>query len=265
LSKQHGSNSRLYAALGFLIIIVLGETVGLLTEYQNNSFLRDYVAQNTYAVTAEILLLILAGLGIGYAASRRPTGSEKVKGSGIFHRLGDIVTKRHRIVILAWVLILLASLPLALNVNQALTTQNSTGADNSESGRAAQLISNGFSNKQATSTALIVIVGNDVTDNATKHVVLDLEVGLTKPGALSSYQDFNSIYSVERSILVNTVTLLAPRCKALSFKPMLLRSSSMEYPQSSFRHGSPLTQGPTTIKHSQTMRRTMPRRPDSTL
>src|SRR2546425_1443077 len=216
MSKQQGSNSRLYAVLAFLIVIILGETASLLLEYQNNSFLRDYVAQNTTTVTTEILAIVLVGLALGYVSRRRsmrPDG--QVKGPGAFHRLGDIVTKRHRLVILGWILILLASLPLALNVNQALTSQNQADSSNSESARAQQIITDQFPHQQANSSALIVIVGSDVTDNATKSFVLDLETGLTAPGVLSSFQNFTSVYSVERTILTGTITGLAPQLYGL--------------------------------------------------
>ena len=134
----------------------------------------------------------------------------QVKGPGAFHRLGDIVTKRHRLVILGWIVILLASLPLALNVNQALTSQNQADSSNTESARAQQIITDQFPHQQANSSALIVIVGTDVTDNATKSFVLDLETGLTAPGVLSYLQNYTSVYSVERTILTGTITRLAP-------------------------------------------------------
>ncbi len=167
-------------------------------------------------MTTEILAISLVGLGLAYATARRssrPAG--QAKGPGAFHRLGDIVTKRHRLVILGWILIALASAPLALNVNQALTSQNQADSSNSESARAQQIIDAQFPRQQANSSALIVIVGNDVTDNATKSFVLDLETGLTAPGVLSSFQNYTSVYSVERTILTGVITGLAPQMYGL--------------------------------------------------
>jgi putative drug exporter of the RND superfamily len=202
-------SSRLFAILSFLVIVSLGEAIALILEYQNNSYLRDYVSENTGIVVSGFLGVGVLGLGLAYLVYRRTSMTTAAKGPGIFHRLGDLVTKRHKLVILAWILIVLASLPLALNVNQAVTSQNVADTSNTESARAQQIISDEFPHQQANSSALIVIVGPDVTDNATKQFALGLESRFTAPGALSSLQNYTSIYSTERTILTSIITPLS--------------------------------------------------------
>jgi putative drug exporter of the RND superfamily len=207
-----GKTSRLHAILAFLIIISIGEAIALTLEYQNNSFLRDYVSQNTTVVVSGFLGVGVLGLGLAYLVYRRSsmiTGAKGAKGPGIFHRLGDLVTKHNRVVILAWILIVLASLPLALNVNQAVTSQNTADTSNTESAKAQQIISDEFPHQQANSSALVVIVGADVTDNGTKQFALSLESKFTAPDALSSLQNYTSVYSLARTILVSTITPLS--------------------------------------------------------
>ncbi len=142
--RGSGQSSRLPALLVFLIIISLGEATALILEYQNNSFLRDYVSQNTSLVVSGFLGVGVLGGALAHLVHRKSSAPEGAKGPGIFHRLGDLVTKRHRLVMLAWILIVLASLPLALNVYQVVTSQNRADTSNSESARAQQIISDEF-------------------------------------------------------------------------------------------------------------------------
>jgi RND superfamily putative drug exporter len=58
-----------------------------------------------------------------------------------------------------------------------------------------------FPHPQANTSAIILLQGNDVTDNATKRFTLDLEKQLLVPGALNSVQNVTSVYSLERAAL----------------------------------------------------------------
>ncbi len=51
-----------------LLVIILGESYALLLEYQNNEFLRDYVATNTTLVATRFAGLLIAALGAAYLA-----------------------------------------------------------------------------------------------------------------------------------------------------------------------------------------------------
>jgi len=59
-----------------------------------------------------------------------------------------------------------------------------------------------FPHPQANTSAIILLQGNDVTDNATKRFTLDLEKNLLVPGVLNSVENFTSIYSIERAFLI---------------------------------------------------------------
>jgi RND superfamily putative drug exporter len=57
-----------------------------------------------------------------------------------------------------------------------------------------------FPHPQANTSAIILLQGNDVTDNATKRFTLDLEKQLLRPGVLNSVEDLTSVYSYERAV-----------------------------------------------------------------
>ncbi len=211
MSSGSGSRSRLPAVLAFLVVVSLGEALALAFGYENNSFLRAYASHNFLMLVSEVVGLVALSLVSGYLVYRRSLTPRGAKGPGIFHRLGDIVTKRHKVVILVWLIIAGAAVPLALRVGQTVTSQNSSDTSNpTESIKAQQIISQEFPRQESNSSALIVIVGADVTDGATKQFVLNLETRFLTPGALPYLQKFTSIYSTERTILVGTIRPLAP-------------------------------------------------------
>jgi RND superfamily putative drug exporter len=203
--KARGS-SRLVALVVFLVIVVLGESVALLEEYQNNQFFRQYLSDNALATIGETLILIFLGIGsasLAYRRSSRPPGK---KGPGPFSHLGTLITKRHRTVIAVWILLVIASLPLATMVSNATTSQSgNTNANQSESARAQNVITQEFPRPTFNTSALVVIQSRDVTDNATKLFVLSLESRLLAQGELSYLRNLTSIYGVERTILLDGI------------------------------------------------------------
>jgi RND superfamily putative drug exporter len=56
-----------------------------------------------------------------------------------------------------------------------------------------------FPHPQSNATAIILLQGNDVTDNATKIFTLRLEKNLLMPGVLNSLENVTTIYSLERT------------------------------------------------------------------
>ncbi len=78
MSSSSGSRPLLLAVAVLLLVISLGELYALFTEYQNNSFLRDYVSENSASISVRILGLVVLGLGAGYLtyilARAKPTG-----------------------------------------------------------------------------------------------------------------------------------------------------------------------------------------------
>jgi putative drug exporter of the RND superfamily len=203
LSKPGSSQARLVGLLVFLLTVSLGELAALLLNYQNNFYFRQYVSDNLgTTVVAGVGLLVFAS-GAAYFASKRFGGA---KSAGphvpVFARIGSFVGRRYKVIIVFWVLLLVVSLPFALQLSNVVTSNTSGGQSNtSESARAQTLLAEEFPHPTANTSAIILLQGNDVTDNATRRFTLDLERGLLVPGVLNSVENFTSIYSVERGFL----------------------------------------------------------------
>jgi RND superfamily putative drug exporter len=58
-----------------------------------------------------------------------------------------------------------------------------------------------FPHPQANTSAIILLQGSDVTNNATKRFTLDLEKQLLVPGVLNSVENVTTVYSIERTFL----------------------------------------------------------------
>jgi putative ABC transport system permease protein len=68
MSSSSGPRSLLVAITVLLLVISLGELYALLVQYQNNSFFRNYVSENSASISVRILGLVVLGLGAGYLA-----------------------------------------------------------------------------------------------------------------------------------------------------------------------------------------------------
>ncbi|TMI12294.1 MMPL family transporter, partial [Candidatus Bathyarchaeota archaeon] len=201
-NKTGSSQARWIGILVFLLVISLGEFAALILNYQNNFYLRQYISTNfgATAVTAGGLLAFASGAA--YLVSKR-VGIPKTSGPRVpvFARIGSFVGRRYKLIIVFWILLLAVSLPLSQQLSQVVTSNTSGGqSSTSESARAQNLLSQEFPHPQANTSAIILLQGNDVTDNATKRFTLDLEKGLLAQGVLNSVEDFSSVYSYERAV-----------------------------------------------------------------
>jgi len=65
------TNSTLTAVVAFFMIIVFGESVALLMDYSNNTFLQQYVSANVTSVVAEVGILGVIAFGLAFLIFRR--------------------------------------------------------------------------------------------------------------------------------------------------------------------------------------------------
>jgi RND superfamily putative drug exporter len=203
LSKPGSSQSRWIGILVFLLVISLGELTALLLNYQNNSYLRQYVSDNLGSTIITAVGLLVFASGAAYLVSKK-LAAAKTTGPHVpvFARIGSFVGKRYKLIIVFWILLLVASLPLSQQLSQVVTSSTSGGqSGNSESAKAQNLMAQEFPHPQSNTSAIILLQGNDVTDNTTKRFALDLEKQLLVPGALNSVENVTSVYSLERAAL----------------------------------------------------------------
>jgi RND superfamily putative drug exporter len=201
MRKVDPSRARWTGILVLVLIISLAELAALILDYQNNRYLRLYVSDNLGTIiVAAIGLLIVAG-GAGYVISRR-LGVQKTPGPRVaaFARIGSFVGRRYKLIIVFWILLFAASFPLSQQLSQVTTSSTSGGqSSTSQSALAQNLMSQEFPHPQSNATAIILLQGNDVTDNATKIFTLRLERSLLAPGVLNSLENVTTIYSLERT------------------------------------------------------------------
>src|SRR6266702_4038957 len=202
-SRTGSSQARLVGIFVLVLIISLAEFAALILDYQNNRYLRQYVSDNLVTIiVAAIGLLIVAG-GAGYAASRK-LGVPRIQGPRIptFARIGSFVGRRYKLIIVFWILLFAASFPLSQQLSQVTTSSTSGGqSSNSQSALAQNLMAQEFPHPQSNASAIILLQGNDVTDNSTKIFTLRLEQRLVAPGVLNSLENVTTIYSLERTAL----------------------------------------------------------------
>lgn len=188
--------------LVFVLIVAFGELVALVLDYQNNSYFRQYVSNNTASIIGSAVGLTVVSIGAGYLVSKRLASKKGGAKSPIFARIGSFVVRRHRLIVLFWIFLLIASFPLSTQLSNVVTSSTSGGTSStSESARAQNIMAQEFPHPQANTSAIILLQGSDVTDNATRNFTLDLEKQLLAPGVLNSVENFTSVYSVARTIL----------------------------------------------------------------
>jgi RND superfamily putative drug exporter len=134
-------------------------------------------------------------------------GAAKNKRSGgtVFSRLGETVVKRHRLIVLFWIVALVASIPVALNEGSALSLQQgSASGSHLESVEASDLISAQFAKSVAPNTLIIVVRANNVTTPAVQDYIRGLVAQIEADKDLTGIQNVTSVYSVLYPILNDT-------------------------------------------------------------
>src|SRR5713226_8804579 len=201
MSGTYPSRARWIGIFVLVLIISLAGLTALILDYQNNRYLRLYVSDNlTSIIVASIGLLIVAG-GAGFVVSRR-LGVQKTLGPRVpaFARIGSFVGRRYKLIIVFWILLFAASFPLSQQLSQVTTSSTSGGqSSTSQSALAQNLMAQEFPHPQSNASAIILLQGNDVTDNATKIFILNLERDLEAPGVLNSLENVTSIYDLEKA------------------------------------------------------------------
>ncbi|HWY28461.1 MAG TPA: hypothetical protein VNW25_04285, partial [Candidatus Sulfotelmatobacter sp.] len=180
MSKTGFSQARWIAVIVFLLTVSLGEFAALILNYQNDFYLRQYVSDNLSATVITSVGLLIFASGAAYLVSKK-LGGAKTSGPHVpvFARIGSFVGRRYKLIIVFWILLFAVSLPLSQQLSQVVTSSTSGGqSSSSESARAQNILAQEFRHPQANTSAIILLQGNDVTDNATKRFTLDLEQSL---------------------------------------------------------------------------------------
>lgn len=132
----------------------------------------------------------------------------------IFDKIANGITKHHKIIIVAWIVALLISVPAMLLVNSAVEYQVSfTTGDEYESARANEIITENFQNSVANGTLIIVLQSNNVTNASARDFVLALQQRIENSQDLKYLLGTSSIYSYSTTILDQVVLELGPNMR----------------------------------------------------
>ena len=139
----------------------------------------------------------------------------------LFGSLNKFIVKRHRWIIIAWVIALVISLSLVPSFFSAVS-YNLVGGfaapSNSQSEKASEIMDAQFPNhsNQSSSSILIVIQGTQPYSDALKKAILDLNQTITQDSSIVNFTGISSLYSTEYSLLNSSLPSIIPQVNALA-------------------------------------------------
>ena len=130
----------------------------------------------------------------------------------LFDSLNAFIRKRHRVIVLVWVIALVVTIPLVFNffssISFNVTNSSSLSVPNSESEIAQAIINTQFPMLNASNSPIIVVFQNqNVYTDAVKTAVFSLNKTLGSDPKLGNFTGITSIYSEEESLLDSTVPI----------------------------------------------------------
>ena len=129
----------------------------------------------------------------------------------LFDKLANVITKHYKKVLIAWILILIISVPAILQVNEVVSYE-STGVTSGdyESVKANEIIISEFQGSVANGTILIVLQADDVTDAPSRDYVLSLQDKVLSSTELNDFTGITSAYTINSMVMSQTILALGP-------------------------------------------------------
>ncbi len=119
--------------------------------------------------------------------------------------MGRFVVKRHRVVIVLWVIALVALIPAAMSEGSVLSLQQGTASGgNLESVMASNVIKAHFSKSVPSNVLVVVVTADNVTSPSVQDYVNGLVSQVKSDKGLDGIQNVTSVYSVLYPILNKT-------------------------------------------------------------
>ncbi len=138
----------------------------------------------------------------------------------LFDSLNNFIRKRHRLIIIAWVVVVLLSLVLIPSFFSAVSydlTGGFGGPSNTESDRAANIVHAQFpsSSNSSGGSILVVVKGAQVYSDVLKQKTLALNATLHSDKDVGNYTGESSLYSLEASLLNSSVPAILNQTASL--------------------------------------------------
>ncbi len=138
----------------------------------------------------------------------------------LFDSLNRFIVKRHRWIIIAWVIALVVSLSLVPSFFSSVS-YNIVGGfgapSNSQSEKASNILKAQFpsDSNQSSSSILLVVQGAQPYSDALKKALLDLNQTISKDQGIGNFTGESSLYSTEYSLLNSSLPSIIPQVDAL--------------------------------------------------
>ena len=148
-----------------------------------------------------------------------PNSAPSLLSGSRFDSLNALIRRRHRLIIVAWVVVIAVSLVFIPSFFNAVSYNITSvgGPTNTESQQAANILAAQFpgSSNGSTTSILVVFQGANVFSNAVKNSVLGLNSTLATDDKLQNLTGMTSVYTTEFGLLNSTVPALLPQFRAL--------------------------------------------------
>ena len=129
----------------------------------------------------------------------------------IFARLANTVVKHHRKILVAWIIIVLVSIPAVSKVNDVLAYQESEMVTGDiESLRAQDIINEQFPTSLANSTLMVVVTGPDMTSQEARDFALYLGDLVAQSDDIRYLEDMSSVYSLHEQMILGLALEIGP-------------------------------------------------------
>ena len=133
----------------------------------------------------------------------------------IFERLGNLIVKRYKLILILWVIVFLVCTPLIMNANQVVTYQQQTiSAGQTDSDKASAILNKQFPTSTSNSSIIIVLETDDVSSPQLHDFLLKLEHEIKSDSSIQYFEpntpgafpkDFISVYTVQNYIKPETL------------------------------------------------------------
>ncbi|MCL4429657.1 MAG: hypothetical protein M1167_02780, partial [Chloroflexi bacterium] len=138
----------------------------------------------------------------------------------LFDSLNRFIVKRHRWIIIAWIIAFIVSLSLVPSFFGSVS-YNITGGfgapSNSQSEKASNILKAQFpgSSNDSSSSILLVVQGAQPYSDALKQALLDLNQTISQDQNIGNYTGESSLYSTEYSLLNSSLPSIIPQVATL--------------------------------------------------
>jgi RND superfamily putative drug exporter len=133
----------------------------------------------------------------------------------IFERLGNIVVRRYKLILILWIIAFLVCTPLIMNASQVVTYQQQTlSAGQTDSDKASAILNEQFPTSTSNSSMIIVLSADDVSSPEIRDFILNLEQQVKSDASIKYFETntpgafpkaFISVYTVQKYILTQAV------------------------------------------------------------